>query len=36
MKKEAWHPLGEKELKAFKRVKALMLSGNVIKHYSPF
>jgi len=36
MKKEAWHPLGEEELEAFKRVKALILSGSVIKHYLPF
>ena len=35
-KKEAWHPLGEEELKAFKRVKALILSGSIIKYYLPF
>jgi len=36
MKKGAWYLLGEKELEAFKQVKALMLLGGVIKHYLPF
>jgi len=36
IKKGAWYLLGEKELKAFKQVKALILSGGVIKHYLPF
>jgi len=36
MQKEAWHPLGEEELKAFKQAKALILLGSVVKHYLPF
>jgi len=36
IKKGAWYLLGEEELEAFKRVKALILSGSVIKHYLPF
>ena len=33
--KDAWHPLGEEELEAFERAKALMLSSSIIIHYSP-
>jgi len=36
MKKKAWYLLKEEELEAFKQVKALILSGSIIKHYLPF
>jgi len=35
LKQGAWHAFGEKELSAFQAAKDLMLSDNVLAHYSP-
>jgi len=34
LKQGAWHPFSEKELAAFQAAKDLMLSPNVLAHYS--
>jgi len=35
-KKDGFCPLGPKEIEAFERAKALILSGGLLAHYSPF
>ena len=35
LKQGAWHAFGEVELSAFQAVKDLILSDNVLAHYSP-
>ena len=35
-RKGAWHTLGAKEIEAFQKIKALVLSDAVRAHYSPF
>ena len=36
LKKGAWHAFDERELTAFQQAKDLMLSDNVLAHYSPY
>jgi hypothetical protein len=36
LKKGAWHSFGQRELAAFQQAKNLMLSDEVLAHYSPY